>query len=171
MKRLVLFFVCSLLTSSAPAQETQRIPDACQLITAGDINRLLGTIVKYEESTKPGLLCPFISDDKAVEVSLEYQTLGDIAKAEALLNYYADSLKLQIANTKPIDFTAIHDFDPAGKGANCVVGTDALRGSLVQLKFVIDKHLITLSTVGVPVETVTQNLPEIYRIIKRNSAL
>ena len=171
MKRLVLLSLLSLLTSSVFAQATQRMPDACQLITAGDINGLFGTIVKYKESISPGLLCPFHSDDNAVEVSLLYTTFADIAKANALLIHTADSLKLHIANAKPSAFTALTDFEPAGKGANYLVGSDELKRPVVQLQFVIDKHLVTFTTVGVPVERVSQNLPEIYRIIKRNSAL
>ncbi len=171
MKRLVLLFILTLLASSGFAQATQRMPDACQLITAGDINGLFGTIVKYKESISPGLLCPFHSDDNAVEVSIQYATFADIAKADALLKHNADSLKLQIANAQPTAFTTLTDFESAGKGANYLVGSDELKRPVVQLQFVIDKHLVTFSTVGVPVERVSNNLPEIYRIIKRNSAL
>ena len=172
MKQLVLLSLLSLLTSSGFAQATQRMPDACSLITAGDINRLFGTIVKYKDDAPPGqLACPLRSDDNAVEVTLQYQTLADIAKAEALLKLNADSLKLHLGNARPSEFTAITDFEPAGNGANYLVGSDAVRGPVVVLQFVIDKHLVTFSSTGVPVETVKENLPEIYQIIKRNSAL
>lgn len=172
MKRLVLLFIFSLIANISIAQYGHKLPYACELITAANLNTLLGTILKLDTSALPGTSCTFRTADNGAEITIAYQTLKDAASAEARLKQSADSNTIEIANAKPtIPYTSINYFEPAGKSANVMIGKDELRGPIARTQFTLDKYLLTFETSGIPPEKVRESLPEIYKIIKQNSGV
>lgn len=172
MKFTILFFIISLASISL-AQTARKMPDACALISSAEINTLLGTVVKQNESTAPGVHCPHRSADNAVEVVIQYTGFSDSATARTMLKLNADGNKTQIANgnVAATAYTSFENFEPGGLGANYMTGNNEIRGPLVRLQFALGKYLVTFDTGGIPIESVKKSLPEIYSAIKKHSGL
>jgi len=172
MYKLVFLFL-TLLQATPIFSQVKILPDACTLITSPDINALFSTIVKQQEMNAPNnAVCTFRSDDNAVEVMISQRALKDHETAAAFLKHDVDSITMDIANAQPeITYTTIAALEGAGAGTNYMTGIDPLMGPIVRLQFVLDKFLVTFDTKGIPVKTVIEHLPEIYKIISRNSGL
>lgn len=172
MRIYALFFIVFLLllgNASAYAQENK---DVCDLITAEQINNILGGNLTGDSSLDGGRYCIHRSPDGKIVVSLQYFDWHDEKKAETMLKITYDGNNENIFQGKKTDgiYTNIKPLFDSGQNVFVMTGEDYATFSIAaRIMFTLDGKVFTFSTQGIDKKKVLAKAQEIYAAIKKNS--
>jgi hypothetical protein len=174
MKTLLLTFAL-VATLGSPLLAQTKMPDACSLLTMGDINITLGAKVRDTVSRTGGMYCDRRSDDSTQEMIVQYVDLHDKASCEMSVKTGYDTCARQLADGKKIVgvYTTFENFPTGGALASVMTAeSDGLGNkNLIRLQFPLGQYLVTFDSRGIPIDKVKAKLPEIYKIIESHSGL
>jgi hypothetical protein len=151
------------------------MPDACALLTMGDINITLGAKVIDTASRTGGTYCDRRSSDSTQEMIVQYVDLHDKASCEMFVKTGYDTSAKQLKDGKKIAgvYTTFENFPMGGALASVMTAeADSLGNrNLVRLQFPLGQYLVTFDSRGLPIDKTKAKLPEIYKIIESHAGL
>jgi len=168
--KATLLAIVLLVTWNCSIAQTKN--DACTLITADQINQLLGCKVGDGKAMMAGKYCEHHSSDFKIKVLIQYTVYSSNKMATDMLKLaYDENAKAITQGQKAVGiFNKIKGFDTAGPMAYYMTspGNDYSPGQLVRLQFVLSNAMLTVDTTGIDMDKVIAKLAEAYKIIKAN---
>jgi len=173
-KKLRYFALITLVYLGAAKPVIAQDLKACEIVTVQDINKVVGTNLQYDPNSiinKNGKFECRFTDPKLPGT---YIAIGLLSSK---IEYGFDLLKSDFeSNTKAISnggkaggkFTKYSNFQPGGNYAFYMTGEKTDYGAeAFVLKFRKGNYIITISAENIPVKTLAEKAPELYKLFSK----
>ena len=167
MKYIVLLL--SLLIVFTSPSFAKRIHKACKVISATEVNSILGSNVVAPKPLPKGDSCEYKSANGYIKVVVSYVTFKDEESALATQKKKHDEYLATVKQGNKVlnEYTVLGTVPGADSNAYYMTGDGSVAAgpNTVCLQFVLGKYIITFHTQGMMKTMVVPRLGEIYKAI------